>query len=141
MSEKDPDTIVVRYYEDKNGRQPFAKFYNRINDMAAVKITSAIIRLRAGNTADSRSVGKGVSELRINLINSGDGKVFINRNNKAEFEFDDDWVFDWKRFYNNVYTIRPEKSWERKTEITFYQDEPQPLNVSFMDIFQDTSNE
>lgn len=34
--------------------------------MAAVKVTAAISRLRAGNTADSKSVGKGVSELRIN---------------------------------------------------------------------------
>ena len=33
--------------------------------MTAVKITSAITRLRAGNKGDSKSVGKGVSELRI----------------------------------------------------------------------------
>ena len=33
--------------------------------MAAAKITGAITRLRAGNTGDSKSVGKGVSELRI----------------------------------------------------------------------------
>ena len=33
--------------------------------MAAVKITCAISRLRAGNTGDSKSVGKGVPELKI----------------------------------------------------------------------------
>ena len=33
--------------------------------MTAVKITSAITSLRAGNKGDSKSVGKGVSELRI----------------------------------------------------------------------------
>ncbi|MBR9986127.1 MAG: type II toxin-antitoxin system RelE/ParE family toxin [Desulfosarcina sp.] len=33
--------------------------------MAAVKITAAITRFRAGNTGDSKFVGKGISELRI----------------------------------------------------------------------------
>lgn len=66
MANKRPAEIEVRYYEDERGRQPFAIFFNRISGMAAVKITAAISRLRAGNTADSKSVGKGVSELRIN---------------------------------------------------------------------------
>jgi putative addiction module killer protein len=61
-----PDEIDVRYYEDEAGRKPFAKFFKRITGMAAAKITGAITRLRAGNTGDSKSVGKGVSELRIN---------------------------------------------------------------------------
>ena len=66
MSKKKSDSIVVRYYEDESGRQPFAKFFKRIKGQAAAKVTGAITRLRAGNTADSKSVGKGVSELRIN---------------------------------------------------------------------------
>lgn len=66
MTKKRPDEIAVRYYEDEGGRQPFARFFNRIGGTAAVKITAAVTRLRAGNTADSKSVGKGVSELRIN---------------------------------------------------------------------------
>lgn len=60
------DEIDVRYYEDADGRKPFAKFFKRITGMAAAKITGAITRLRAGNTGDSKSVGKGVSELRVN---------------------------------------------------------------------------
>jgi putative addiction module killer protein len=60
-----PDEIDVRYFEDEAGRSPFAKFFKRLRGMAAVKITGAITRLRAGNTGDSKSVGKGVSELRI----------------------------------------------------------------------------
>ncbi len=65
MTKKSPDEIEVRYYEDDRGRQPFARFFKRIGGMAAVKITAAVTRLRAGNTGDSKSVGKGVSELRI----------------------------------------------------------------------------
>jgi putative addiction module killer protein len=62
---KKPDEINVRYYEEASGQMPFAVFFNRLKGMAAVKITAAITRLRAGNTGDSKSVGKGVSELRI----------------------------------------------------------------------------
>lgn len=62
---KKPDEIDVRYYEDEAGHQPFAKFFKRVKGMAAVKITAAITRFRAGNTGDSKSVGKGLSELRI----------------------------------------------------------------------------
>ena len=62
---KKPEEIEVRYYEDETGRKPFAKFFNRVNGTAAVKITAAITRLKAGNKGDSKSVGKGVSELRI----------------------------------------------------------------------------
>ncbi|WP_197910383.1 type II toxin-antitoxin system RelE/ParE family toxin [Desulfosarcina ovata] len=62
---KKPDEIEVRYYQDGVGRKPFANFFNRVNGAAAVKITAAITRLRAGNKGDSKSVGKGVSELRI----------------------------------------------------------------------------
>lgn len=66
MSKKDPDKIVIKYYVDEAGRQPFAKFFKSIDGKAAAKVASAITRLRAGNSADSKSVGKGVSELRIN---------------------------------------------------------------------------
>ncbi|MFZ7126437.1 MAG: type II toxin-antitoxin system RelE/ParE family toxin [Desulfobacterales bacterium] len=66
MNQKIPDEIEVRYYEDENGKCPFERFFNRLSVMAAVKVTAALSRLRAGNTADSKSVGKGVSELRIN---------------------------------------------------------------------------
>ena len=57
-----PDEVDVRYYEDEAGQKPFAKFFKRIRGMAAAKITGAIARLKAGNTGDSKSVGKGVSE-------------------------------------------------------------------------------
>jgi putative addiction module killer protein len=66
MSHKSPDEIDVRYYEDERGGCPFERFFNRLRGIAAVKVTASITRIRVGNTADSKSVGKGVSELRIN---------------------------------------------------------------------------
>lgn len=65
-AKKGSDKIDIKYYEDETGRQPFAKFFKSIDGKAAAKVAGAITRLRAGNPADSKSVGKGVSELRIN---------------------------------------------------------------------------
>jgi putative addiction module killer protein len=65
MTKKNPAEIDVRYYEEEGGRRPFERFFYRISGIAAAKITAAISRLRTGNKADSKSVGKGVSELRI----------------------------------------------------------------------------
>ena len=49
-----------------SGQKPFATFFNGFKAVvAAVKGSPAITRLRAGNTGDSKSVGKGVSEFRI----------------------------------------------------------------------------
>jgi len=62
---KKPEEFEVRYYEDEFSRKPFAKFFNRLDAMAAVKVTAAITRLKAGNKGDSKSAGKGVTELRI----------------------------------------------------------------------------
>lgn len=84
---------------------------------------------------------KSIAEIQINLINSGDGDVYINRNQKESFVFGDVRVFDWKKYHNGVFTIRPESSYAGKTEITFFQNKPQPLNVSFIDIYQETSND
>ena len=83
---------------------------------------------------------KSIAELQFRLLNSGDGKVFVNNAPGEEFEFKQIGVWNWKPFKNDVHTIRPQSSWDRKTEITFYQDEPQPLNISMIDVFQETSN-
>ena len=37
---KKPEEIEVRYYEDEFSRKPFAKFFNRLDAMAAVKVTA-----------------------------------------------------------------------------------------------------
>ena len=83
---------------------------------------------------------KSISKFKINLINTGDGTIRVNRLAGSTFQFKDNWVFDWKRYFNDVYEIRPEGGWSEKTEVTFIQKESQPLNISFMDIFQSTSD-
>jgi putative addiction module killer protein len=52
-------------YLDEKGRSPFEKWFNRINAQAAAKVTTALVRLESGNTSNTKSVGDGVYELKI----------------------------------------------------------------------------
>jgi putative addiction module killer protein len=55
---------LLEYLEEK-GRSPFEKWFNRINAQAAAKVTTALVRLESGNTSNTKSVGGGVYELKI----------------------------------------------------------------------------
>jgi putative addiction module killer protein len=54
-------------YSDEKGRSPFEKWFNRINAQAAAKVTTALVRLESGNTSNTKSVGGGVYELKIDF--------------------------------------------------------------------------
>jgi putative addiction module killer protein len=56
----------IEYYIDKNGKIPFKEWLNGLNDrVARAKIRIRLDRVRLGNIGDSRPVGKGVHELRV----------------------------------------------------------------------------
>jgi len=55
---------LIEYVRD-DGRSPFAEWFERLDDQAAAKITTALERMRAGNFGDHKSVGQGVVERRI----------------------------------------------------------------------------
>lgn len=57
-------------YLDQFGRSPFGQWFERLAAPAAAKVTVALYRLEQGNTSNVKSVGRGVSELR---IDSGPG--------------------------------------------------------------------
>ena len=59
--------IEVIAYTDSIGRRPFQRWHGRLNSIAAIKIDSALLQMRAGNLSNARSVGRGVSEYRINF--------------------------------------------------------------------------
>lgn len=60
------DVIEVREYKTENGRNLFREWLNGLRDRdARVRIRSRINRVRLGNLGDAKSVGRGVSELRI----------------------------------------------------------------------------
>ena len=55
--------VVV--YETEEGRAPFGDWFNALDTQAALKVTTAIARIEAGNLGDVKPVGQGVSERRI----------------------------------------------------------------------------
>jgi putative addiction module killer protein len=59
--------IDVREYLDRNGRSPFAAWFDRLNPPAAAKVATALIRLAGGNFSNVRGVGSGLFEYRIDF--------------------------------------------------------------------------
>lgn len=73
MSEKAQE---IREYIKPNGKSPFREWLHDLKDtQARVKIRARLNRIRLGNFGDSKSVGGGVNELRINF---GPGIEFIS---------------------------------------------------------------
>ena len=54
-------------YLDEKGRSPFENWFKRINAQAAAKVTTALVRLEGGNTSNTKSLGGGVYELKIDF--------------------------------------------------------------------------
>jgi putative addiction module killer protein len=59
--------IEVREYLDDEGKSPYAKWFDRLNAAAAVKVTTAIHRMEQGNFSNVKGVGAGVYEFRIDF--------------------------------------------------------------------------
>lgn len=56
-----------REYIDPNGRSPFALWRGSLDDVARTRVTIALLRLAAGNVSHVKSVGQGVSELKVDF--------------------------------------------------------------------------
>ena len=56
---------VIEYVRD--GSSPFAKWFSALNAHAAAKVAVALYRLEQGNVSNVKSVGKGVSEYKIDF--------------------------------------------------------------------------
>ncbi len=48
--------VVVREYVDREGRSPYAKWFNRLNARAAAKVATALVRLEQGTSPASREL-------------------------------------------------------------------------------------
>ena len=59
--------IAIREYIDLNGRSPYAKWFNRLNASAAAKVATALVRMEQGNFSNSKGIGEGVFECRIDF--------------------------------------------------------------------------
>ena len=61
------DLIEIRQYVDRQGRNPFERWFDKLDDGAQARITVALDRLERGNVAAVRSTGAGVQELRLDF--------------------------------------------------------------------------
>ena len=59
--------VEVREYLDADGKSPYAKWFDRLNVAAAVKVTTAVHRMEQGNFSNVKGVGAGVYEFRIDF--------------------------------------------------------------------------
>ncbi len=59
--------IESEEYIDANGRSPYTRWFNRLNDQASAKISTALLRMERGNFSNAKSVGGGVFECRIDF--------------------------------------------------------------------------
>lgn len=59
--------IEVEEYIDEAGQSPFGKWFDNLPARAAAKVTVVVDRIGRGLPGDVKSVGKGVSERRIDF--------------------------------------------------------------------------
>lgn len=68
-------------YLEPNGASPFARWFARLDPVAAAKVSTALYRMEQGNRANIKPVGQGVAELRINF---GSGyRIYIGQRGNA----------------------------------------------------------
>jgi putative addiction module killer protein len=54
-------------YISPTGISPFGKWFDRLDAQAAAKVTVALKRMEQGNLSNTKSVGRGVQEFRIDF--------------------------------------------------------------------------
>ena|ERR1700680_4079602 len=59
--------IEIREYRGLDDHSPFREWLDRLDAVAARKVTMALYRLGLGNLSNVKSVGAGVHECRINF--------------------------------------------------------------------------
>jgi putative addiction module killer protein len=73
--------ITQLEYQDADGRNPFGLWRAELDAIARTKVTIALARLSLGNVSNVRSVGQGVSELKVDF---GPGyRVYFGRDGEA----------------------------------------------------------
>jgi putative addiction module killer protein len=58
---------TIKEFVDKNGQSPFAKWFDKLDHIAAAKITMALYRLSLSHIANLKSLGNGIWEYKIDF--------------------------------------------------------------------------
>ncbi|WP_035918006.1 type II toxin-antitoxin system RelE/ParE family toxin [Legionella fairfieldensis] len=59
--------IKIASYITKDGIDPFAKWFDKLNAIAAAKVSTALYRMELGNYSNVKSLGNGVFEYKIDF--------------------------------------------------------------------------
>jgi putative addiction module killer protein len=59
--------ITIKEYIDSQNRNPYTKWFNRLNAAAAARVVTALVRMEQGNFSNAKSIGGGVLECRIDF--------------------------------------------------------------------------
>lgn len=73
--------VQVSEYIDANGRNRFAKWFDRLPVPAAAKVSTVLYRIELGNLSSVKGLGAGIYESRINF---GPGyRVYFGKDGNA----------------------------------------------------------
>ena len=61
------DVIEIREYLDEQDRSPYAAWFDDLDSRAAAKVATALIRVQQGNFSNTKGLGAGVFECRIDF--------------------------------------------------------------------------
>ncbi|HRE44611.1 MAG TPA: type II toxin-antitoxin system RelE/ParE family toxin [Terricaulis sp.] len=59
--------MEIEEYLDAEGHSPFGHWFDALEAVAAARVTIALTRAAQGNLANAKSVGGGVSEIRLDF--------------------------------------------------------------------------
>jgi putative addiction module killer protein len=73
--------IEVLLYVTSDGHCPFEEWFEELDPDAAARVNTAIARMAAGNFGDSKSLGKGLWERRLDF--DGGYRLYFVRDGRA----------------------------------------------------------
>jgi putative addiction module killer protein len=59
--------IIIESYITEEGIEPFARWFNKLNAIAAAKVSTALYRLELGNYSNVKSLSDGIYEYKIDF--------------------------------------------------------------------------
>jgi putative addiction module killer protein len=59
--------IEIKEYINTAGKSPFAIWFNRLDTLAAVKVSTALYRIEQGNFSNAKGIGSGIFEYKIDF--------------------------------------------------------------------------
>ena len=62
-----PIVMDIQEYLDENDRSPVGIWFDALDVQAAAKVSTALTRLSLGNTSNTKGVGSGLLELKIDF--------------------------------------------------------------------------